>query len=73
MTLASRTGGRARTQPGFAARYEVDSLVYFEVADGPRAAIAREKQIKGWVRRKKIALIDALNPEWKDLSRDWVR
>jgi putative endonuclease len=61
---------KKRLTPGFATRYGLDALVYFEVAKGPRAAIAREKQIKGWLRRRKLALIDGFNPEWKDLSRD---
>lgn len=52
--------------PGFTARYKVNRLVYFESAE--EAAIAREKQLKGWVRRRKLALIEAENPEWNDLS-----
>ena len=57
--------------PGFTARYNVDRLVYFEVFKEPKQAIVREKQIKGWVRRKKIALIEESNPTWRDLSKDW--
>jgi putative endonuclease len=56
---------------GFTARYNVDRLVHFEVFKEPKQAIAREKQIKGWVRRKKIALIEENNPTWHDLSEDW--
>ena len=55
--------------PGFTTRYRVNRLVYFEVTQDVRAAIAREKQIKGWVRRKKIALIESVNPTWSDLSQ----
>lgn len=54
--------------PGFTARYKVNRLVYFEAAETAEAAIEREKQLKGWVRRKKVALIEAGNPEWEDLS-----
>ena len=54
--------------PGFTARYRVTELVYFEAFGDARLAIAREKQIKGWLRVKKIALIESFNPQWKDLS-----
>ena len=54
--------------PGFSARYRVSELVYFEAFGDIRAAIPREKQIKGWLRTRKIALIETLNPRWKDLS-----
>ena len=46
-------------------------LVYYEVGDDVRAAIAREKQLKGWLRAKKIALIESMNPERDDLSAGW--
>jgi putative endonuclease len=52
----------------FAARYRCDRLVYFETTHDIRAAIAREKQLKGWRRAKKVALVESLNPEWRDLS-----
>jgi putative endonuclease len=54
--------------PGFTLKYNVTKLVYFEATHDIRAAIEREKQIKGWLRRKKIALIDSVNPAWADLS-----
>ena len=54
----------------FTRRYNVDRLVYFELTADIRAAIAREKQLKGWVRRKKVALIEAVNPSWRDLGED---
>ena len=57
--------------PGFARKYKVTKLVYYEEGKDVDAALAREKQIKGWPRAKKIALIESLNPEWKDLSSDW--
>jgi putative endonuclease len=53
---------------GFAARYRVTRLVYFEWTTDVRAAIAREKQIKGWTRKKKVALIERANPLWRDLA-----
>lgn len=53
---------------GFTNAYYVDRLVYFEVFADVRDAIAREKQIKGWRRSKKVALIEARNPKWLDLS-----
>jgi hypothetical protein len=56
---------------GFTTKYNITRLVYYEATDDIGAAIEREKQIKGWLRRKKIALIDAVNPEWRDLSVDW--
>jgi putative endonuclease len=55
----------------FTKQYNVDRLVWFEEHGGPLSAIAREKQIKGWVRVRKIALIEAKNPQWKDLSIDF--
>ncbi len=54
--------------PGFAARYDLTNLVYYEVTPDVESAIAREKQIKGWLRKKKIALIESFNPDWSDLS-----
>ncbi|MBI3780538.1 MAG: GIY-YIG nuclease family protein [candidate division NC10 bacterium] len=57
--------------PGFSARYRITCLVYFEVTQDVEVAIAREKQIKGWLRAKKIALIESVNSEWKDLSLGW--
>jgi putative endonuclease len=61
---------RQRQVPSFSVRYNVRKLVYFEQFGDVRAAIAREKQIKGWLRAKKIALIESLNPGWKDLSTE---
>ena len=56
---------------GFTKKYNITQLVYYEVTNDVEEAIAREKQIKGWLRRKKIALIESINPEWKDLSEEW--
>jgi putative endonuclease len=59
---------RSRLAPrSFTARYRVDRLVHYEAFDRIEAAIGREKQIKGWSRRKKIALIERSNPAWVDL------
>ncbi len=57
--------------PGFTSRYNLTRLVYVETYPDPRSAIAREKQIKGWRREKKIALIESTNPDWLDLSAEW--
>ena len=56
---------------GFTKKYNVTRLVYYEQYREVRDAIAREKQIKGWRRSKKIDLIETLNPTWQDLSADW--
>ena len=55
----------------FAAKYKLDRLAYFERFEDIRNAIEHEKQIKGWLRIRKIALIVSMNPEWKDLSAEW--
>lgn len=55
----------------FTYRYNVKKLVYFEEGDSAQGAIRREKQIKGYTRKKKLALIEKMNPEWKDLSANW--
>jgi putative endonuclease len=53
---------------GFTKTYKVNRLVYYECFDDPRDAIAREKEIKGWCRQKKNALVETKNPKWTDLS-----
>ena len=58
-------------QGSFTARYNVEKLVYFEETSDVYSAIAREKQLKGWTRKKKNDLIMKVNPEWKDLSAGW--
>ncbi len=55
---------------GFTKKYNITKLIYFEETNDVNAAIAREKQLKGWLRKKKVALIESVNPEWKDLSQD---
>jgi putative endonuclease len=57
---------------GFTCKYDVDRLVYFESTPDVFAAITREKEIKGWRRSRKAALIESSNPHWMDLSLDWA-
>jgi putative endonuclease len=59
---------KSKAVKGFTERYGVHMLVYFEVFEDARTAIAREKQLKKWKREWKIQLIEAQNPEWVDLS-----
>ena len=56
---------------GFTARYNCDRLVWFESHQEVQKAIAREKELKGWRRSKKLTLIESVNPTWADLSRIW--
>jgi putative endonuclease len=56
---------------GFTSKYNIQYLAYYEVTTSVYAALQREKQIKGWLRAKKIALIESMNPDWKDLSEEW--
>ena len=56
---------------GFTRRYRVARLLYYEGTDDVRSAIGREKEIKGWRREKKLALIESANPSWVDLSEGW--
>jgi len=60
-----------KERDGFAAKYNCDRLVWFESYQDVTKAITREKQLKGWRRDKKIALIEKMNPAWVDLSKDW--
>ena len=56
----------------FAAKYNIDRLVYYEQYGDIRDAIEREQQLKKWRRAKKVYLIERDNPEWRDLSEDWL-
>ena len=58
--------------PGFTKKYNIIRLVYYEISPSIRSAIAREKEIKGWKRKKKIALIESQNPKWIDMAEDWL-
>ena len=62
---------KSKSIEGFTATYNIDRLVYFAETGDVVAAIEREKQLKGWLRAKKIVLIQSENPTWTDLSRDW--
>lgn len=59
---------KEKVADSFTRRYNVIKLVYFEIFDDIENAIMREKRIKGGSRKKKIALIESVNPEWKDLQ-----
>ena len=59
---------RAKAISSFTSRYNVGRLVYFEVTSDVHAAIAREKQIKGWTRSRKLSLVQSANPRWTDLT-----
>jgi putative endonuclease len=56
---------------GFTARYNCDRLVWFQSFSEISEAIQREKELKGWTRAKKVALVEATNPTWEDLSAPW--
>lgn len=62
---------KAGSYGAFTSKYKVFRLVHFERYYSPRTAIAREKQLKGWIRAKKIALIERDNPTWEDLAEGW--
>ncbi len=64
---------REGVTPGFTQEYRVDRLVYYEDYPDPQSAIAREKQLKGWTRAKKNALVERINPRWNDLWEDIMR
>ncbi len=70
--LARRVDEHKRSlTPGFTSRYHITRLVYFEDFGGVRDAIAREKQLKGWVRSRKIQLVEEKNATWEDLADTW--
>ena len=62
---------KQRLVPGFTATYRVNYLVHYEESSDVHEAIERERQLKGWTRTKKVALIESSNPTWRDLSLDW--
>ena len=61
---------KTKSTPGFAERYGIDKLVYYEVADDPYSAISREKTLKGSSRARKNGLVESMNPDWRDLYDD---
>ena len=62
---------KTKRNEGFTSRYNVNTLVYYECFGDVHQAIAREKQIKGWRRDKKIELIESQNPTFRDLAKEW--
>ena len=56
---------------GFTKRYNLTKLIYYEATSDVWSAIYREKRIKGWLRSKKVTLIESVNPQWRDLSDGW--
>ena len=64
---------KQRLVEGFAKRYRIHRLVYYEACGEVRVTLQREKQIKSWRREKKAVLIRATNPAWKDLAATWLR
>ena len=62
---------KSKSVEGFTSKYNIDCLVYFERFSDVNAAISMEKRIKGWTRKKKIALMEQNNPLWVDLSSEW--
>ena len=56
---------------GFTSKYNITMLMYYETGSDVESVIAREKQLKGWGRAKKAALIESVNPKWADLSMEW--
>ena len=56
---------------GFTQKYRCKKLVYYESTNDISVALTREKQLKKWRREKKVALIEEMNPNWEDLSKDW--
>jgi putative endonuclease len=66
-TLQHKSG----TIEGFSSKYHCTRLVHYESFDDVHRAIGREKELKGWTRAKKIALIESRNPRWADLAEHW--
>ena len=62
---------KSKSVDGFTKKYNLTSLVFYEETNSVHGALAREKQIKGWRRARKVELIESLNPLWKDLSQGW--
>lgn len=62
---------KTKAVPGYTRKYSIDRLLYFEEFNHPLDALAAEKHIKGWIRKKKLDLIRATNPKFEDLSEGW--
>ena len=63
---------KAKAVKGFTEKYNVNKLVYFEQTSEVNGAISREKEVKRWRREKKDALVKQVNPDWRDLSDDFL-
>ena len=63
---------KQQIKAGFTSTYRIFKLVYYESTTDVYGAITREKQIKGWLRKKKVILIRSMNPQWRDLSEDFI-
>ena len=59
---------KEKSIPGFTQRFNVTRLMYFEEFSDPRDAIVREKALKGWIRKRKLALIESVNPDWREIE-----
>jgi putative endonuclease len=66
------TAHKTKALEGFTKKYNVNRLIYCEATNDVNAAIVREKQIKGWSRKKKLDLARTINPTFKDLSEEWI-
>jgi len=62
---------KKKLNPGFTNKYNTYKLVWYEETDDVITAIEYEKKLKGWLRKKKVALIEEFNPKWTDLAKDW--
>ena len=62
---------KSKLVDAFTKRYNIDRLMYHETTEDVQSAIARERQLKGWTRKKKLGLINAANSRWRDLSEGW--
>lgn len=62
---------RQKLVPGFTRKYNLTWLAYFEETSDVESTVARERQVKKWRRSKKVALIESMNPAWKDLAMAW--
>jgi len=64
---------RSGAGPGFTKKYRISRVLYFETTNDAVVAIEREKQLKGWTRKKKLGLVKKMNPGLEDLSRSWFK
>jgi putative endonuclease len=70
-SLLHRVGQHRRGEVEFTSRYRIHRLVYYEIFKYVNNCIARETELKGWSRAKKVALIESMNPTWEDFAADW--